>query len=311
MRDSFGREIDYLRISVTDRCNYRCLYCIPGDLPPKRECDMLSAEEYIRIASAAVGLGIRKIRITGGEPLVRSDILNILRGISAIPGLRELCLTTNGSLLPEMAADLKAAGVSRLNISLNSMNPAKYAAITSSDTLGRVTDGIRAAGEAGFTGTKINAVLIKGMNDDEIPAFVEWTKDHPVSVRFIELMPMGLLKDWAAKHYLSADHVLLLCPRLVREESGGVAELYRIPGYMGTVGLIRPVSVSFCTSCSRLRLTSDGMLKPCLHSDLEIPLRGLAGEELSRTIEEAALMKPPHGCMNRASGGRSMNEIGG
>ena len=311
MQDSYGREIDYLRISVTDRCNYRCIYCIPGEASPKPERERLSAEEYIRIAAAAVGLGIRKIRITGGEPLVRRDLLTICRGISSIPGLRELCLTTNGMLLPEMAADLKAAGVSRLNISLNSMSPSKYAVISSSDTYSRVMDGIRASQEAGFTGTKLNFVLIKGINDGEIPDFVELTKDRPVSVRFIELMPMGHLKDWAAKHFVSADCVLLACPLLVPEESTGVAELYRIPGYKGTVGLIRPLSRRFCGTCSRLRLTADGMLKPCLHSDLEIPLKGLSDEALSRTIEEAIQRKPPHSCFDDARSGRDMNEIGG
>jgi GTP 3',8-cyclase len=311
MQDSYGREIDYLRISVTDRCNYRCIYCIPGDASPKPERERLPAEEYIRIAEAAVGLGIRKIRITGGEPLVRSDLLTICRGIAAIPGLRELCLTTNGMLLSEMAGDLKAAGVSRLNISLNSMNPSKYAAISCSDTFGRVMDGIRAAEEAGFTGTKLNVVLIKGINDGEIPDFAELTKDRPVSVRFIELMPMGHLKDWAAKHFVSADSVLEACPLLVPAESAGVAELYRIPGYRGTIGLIRPMSRRFCGSCSRLRLTADGMLKPCLHSDLEISLSGLTDEVLSRTIEEAIHSKPPHSCFGEAPSGRDMNEIGG
>ncbi len=311
MQDSYGREIDYLRISVTDRCNYRCLYCIPGNGSPKPERERLQAKEYIRIAAAAVGLGIRKIRITGGEPLVRSDLLSICRGISAIPGLRELCLTTNGLLLSEMAVDLKAAGVSRLNISLNSMIPSKYAVISSSDTYERVIDGIRAAEEAGFTGTKLNVVLIKGINDGEIPDFVEQTKDRPVSVRFIELMPMGHLKDWAVKHFVSADRVLRECPLLIPEKSAGVAELYRIPGYKGTVGLIRPMSRRFCGSCSRLRLTADGMLKPCLHSDLEIPLKGLSDEALSRMIKEAIQRKPPHSCFDEARCGRDMNEIGG
>lgn len=311
MQDSYGREIDYLRISVTDRCNYRCMYCIPGNGSSRPERERLDAGEYIRIAAAAVRLGIRKIRITGGEPLVRSDLLTICRGISSIPGLRELCLTTNGLLLSEMAGGLKAAGVSRLNISLNSMDPARYASIASSDTYGRVMDGIHAAEEAGFTGTKINVVLIKGINDGEIPAFAELTKDRPVSVRFIELMPMGHLKDWAAEHFVPASRVLEACPRLIPEESAGVAELYRIPGYRGTVGLIRPLSRRFCGSCSRLRLTADGMLKPCLHSDLEIPLKGLSEEDLSRTILDAVKRKPPHSCFDEVQGGRDMNEIGG
>ena len=311
MRDSFGRDIDYLRISVTDRCNYRCLYCMPGECTSKSERELMPAEEYIRIAGAAVRLGIRKIRITGGEPLVRSDLLTICRGISAIPELRELCLTTNGMLLPEMAQDLKAAGVSRLNISINSMNPANYAKITSSDTLERVTAGIRAAEETGFTGTKINVVLIKDMNDGEIPAFVELTKEKPITVRFIELMPMGLLKDWAVRHYISADKVLEACPELVPEEGAGVARLYRIPGYMGRVGLIRPLSRNFCSKCSRIRLTADGMLKPCLHSDREISVRGLSDAELSRAIQEAILVKPPHSRMDGTFCGRTMNEIGG
>jgi cyclic pyranopterin phosphate synthase len=275
--------------------------------------DILTSDELINIASEAVACGIKKIRITGGEPLMRSDISDICRGISGIPGLQELCLTTNGSMLPRYAKELREAGVLRLNISLNTLNAAKYKRITRCGELSAVLAGIRAAQEAGFVNFKMNTVLMGGINDDEISDFVALTKEQPIEVRFIELMPMGECSAWDKSCFISADTVLKACPLLEPIPGSGVARHYRVPGYMGVVGLISPISSSFCDDCSRIRITADGMLKPCLHSNEEIPLRGLNGDNLRTVIKESILKKPQrhhidYGCSDTC---RSMNEIGG
>lgn len=314
MLDGCGRTIDYLRLSVTDLCNYRCRYCMPETGVVKREHgEILSIEELAEISAAAVACGVRKIRLTGGEPLVRRGLLELCRRLRAIPELRELCLTTNGSLLPRLARPLREAGVDRLNISLDTLRPDRFAAMTRLGTLSHVLEGIDAAEKAGFTGLKLDTVLIGGFNDDEIPDFVNLTRTHPWSVRFIELMPMGPCAGWDRGCFLSNDAVLRACPELTPLASEGVARRFRLPGAPGTVGLISPVSHDFCQDCRRIRVTSDGKLKGCLHSREEIPLRGLHGEALEEAIRRGILQKPVrHHLTERPSDTpRNMNQIGG
>ena len=293
MIDQYGRTIDYLRLSVTDLCNYRCQYCMPADGVEKGPHGaVLSVEEYGEIARAAVKLGIRKIRLTGGEPLVRRGILDICRTLRAIPELKELCLTTNGSLLPELAKPLQEAGVDRLNISLDTLRPERYREITRTGKLENVLRGIEAAERAGFENIKLNCVLLGGMNDDEIGDFVRLAAKKPWQVRFIELMPMGVCAAWPPERFLPAQEVLSRVPELRPAGRSGVVQLYRLPGAAGTVGLIEPMSCAFCADCTRIRITADGKLKPCLHSDAELALRGLSGAELEAAIRRGILMKP-------------------
>jgi len=314
MQDQFGRKINYLRLSVTDQCNYRCIYCMPeaSFISCKPE-HLLTAGELTAISRAAADCGIRKIRLTGGEPLMRPDILKICSDIASIDGLEELCLTTNGSLLTKYAKDLKAAGISRLNISLNSLNPEKYRRISRCGELSDVLSGIRAAEDAGFTNMKYNIVLLGGVNDDEISDFIALTKDKAMEVRFIELMPMGECAAWDSSLFISTDEVLKKSPSLEPVPGSGVARHYRVPGYKGIVGLISPISGSFCDECSRIRVTADGMVKPCLHSAAEIPLRGLSGDALRAAIADCILQKPERHHMDQGCSDtcRSMNEIGG
>ena len=313
MLDACGRTITYLRISVTDRCNYRCRYCMPAEGVEKRAHeDVCSLEELCAIAEAAVACGVRKIRVTGGEPLLRRGIVEFCRMLKAIDGVEELCLTTNGSLLPALAAPLRGAGVDRLNISLDTLRPERFRAITRLGTLADVLRGIEAAQAAGFECLKLNCVLLGGINDDEVSDFVELTRERPWQVRFIEQMPMGVCADWGS--YLPARTVLEKCPALEKADNDGVASLYRLPGARGTVGLITPLSHDFCGACSRIRVTADGRLKPCLHSDAEIALRGLTGAALEQAIRQGILAKPARHHLN-AEGvtqtHRTMNEIGG
>lgn len=312
MQDRYARNITYLRLSVTDLCSLRCRYCMPeGGIPKRDHRDICSVEELVEIAQAAVDCGVRKVRLTGGEPLVRRGILEICRGIAAIPGVEELCLTTNGLALPQLAGPLKEAGVDRLNISLDTLRPDRYAYITRVGRLEEAFRGLKAAAEAGFTGTKLNVVLMKGFNDDEIPDFLDLSCRYPVEVRFIELMPIG---EGRNAQFLPAEAVLASNPYLRPLEGSGVARRYRSPGGRGTVGLIEPMSHRFCGECDRIRVTADGKLKPCLHSDQEIPLRGLHGEELRQAVRDGIAAKPQRHHMNetgRSEAGRNMHQIGG
>ena len=314
MIDRYGRKIEYLRLSVTDLCNYRCIYCMEAvGVCKKRHSDILSIEELTEIARAAYTLGIRKIRLTGGEPLVRKGILTLCENIRAIGSDIDLSLTTNGSLLGDMARDLKAAGVDRLNISLDTLNEETFARITRGGQLSDVLSGLKAAEEAGFDNTKINTVLMGGINDNEIFDLITLARDHPVSVRFIELMPMDIVRGWDKSRFISTDIVenLLRKADLVRYD--GVARIYQPGGYTGTIGIISPLSHSFCDRCNRIRVTADGKLKPCLHSKDEIDLRGLSGEALLTAIREGVQSKPQRHCLgeHRTDTPRSMNEIGG
>ena len=314
MLDGCGRTIDYLRLSVTDLCNYRCRYCMPAEGVEKRpHGEILTLEELAEIAAAAVGCGVKKIRLTGGEPLVRRGIVELVRRLRAVPGVEELCLTTNGSLLPGLAKPLRDAGLDRLNISLDTLRPDRFAAMTRLGTLQDVLEGIAAAEAAGFRELKFDTVLIGGFNDDEIGDFAALSRDHPWEMRFIELMPMGPCAAWEKRCFLPAETVLERVPELEPIAPQGVARRYRLPGAKGTVGLISPVSHDFCGQCSRIRVTPDGKLKGCLHSREETPLRGLHGEALEAAIRQGILQKPErHHLAERSSDTpRNMFEIGG
>lgn len=313
MRDCYERDITYLRLSVTDRCNLRCRYCMPACGVEKRpHQEICSFEELEEMARACVSCGIRKIRLTGGEPLVRQGIVEFCRRLRAIPGVEELCMTTNGVLLPQYAKELKDAGVERLNISLDTLSPEKYAQITRGGTLEQALSGFRTACEAGFRRIKLNTVLIGGFNDDEIPDLVALTRDMPLSLRFIELMPIGECAGWDKAHFIPGQAVLDRIPALKPVGSDGVSLIYQIPGYQGTVGLINPISQHFCPNCNRIRITSDGKLKPCLHSAEEIPLRGLHAAELAEAVSRAISHKPTRHQLSVGSDSqRNMNAIGG
>ena len=317
MLDSFGRDITYMRVSVTELCNLRCRYCMPADgVCKKQHEEMLTEDETITAIRAAASLGITKLRITGGEPLVKKNILSICERAARVPGIREICITTNGTLLPSLAHPLREAGVSRVNISLDTLDADKFRYISRCGELSQAVDGIRAALEAGFDKVKLNTVLIGGFNDDEIPALAELTRHYPLDVRFIELMPMYDSGDFGAEAFIPYTVVLDKLPELVpADPDGGVAKLYQLPGAQGSIGLISPVSAHFCAACNRIRLTADGRLKPCLHSGDEYSLKGLDYDGMAAELRRAIICKPSwHGVLNaenRSHAGRNMNQIGG
>ena len=317
MIDQFERSITYLRISVTELCNLRCRYCMPAEgVCKKNHGDMLTEDEMIQAVEAAASLGITKLRITGGEPLVKKNIVSICRRAAAVEGIREVCVTTNGILLPELAKPLHKAGVRRLNLSLDTLNPEKYAYITRIGDLEPFWEGFHAAMDAGFEKIKINAVLVGGFNDDEIVPLAELTKKYPVDMRFIEMMPMYDSGDFDSSAYIPYTRVLEKLPDAVpAEPDGGVAKLYRLPGAQGNIGLISPVSAHFCGDCNRIRLTAAGKAKPCLHSNVEYALKGLDFEGMRSQLEKAIRNKPAwHGdldAIHRSHAGRNMNQIGG
>ncbi|MDR0852374.1 MAG: GTP 3',8-cyclase MoaA [Clostridiales Family XIII bacterium] len=315
MIDRFGRNINYLRLSVTDLCNLRCIYCMPEEGVVKRShYDILTVEEIGEIVDSAASLGITKIRLTGGEPLVRRGILDIVRKVAGTPGIEEVCLTTNGVLLPQMADELKSAGVDRVNISMDSLDPETYQRITRIGTLEAALYGVRAALEAGLTPIKINAVLMGGVNTDDIRPLIELTKQGDISVRFIEVMPVGECAEWSKERFVNNDMVLDMDPALEFIGTNGVSRLYRHRDGIGSVGLISPISAHFCPGCNKIRVTSDGKLKPCLHSSEEIPIKGLRGAALTEAIRNGILGKPlKHnlGAGNVSESLRNMNAIGG
>ena len=273
LTDSIGRNINYLRLSVTDRCNMRCFYCMPTEGVPKRGHDaILSYEELQLIAETAVEMGIEKIRVTGGEPLVRSGLVGFLEKLAAIPGLRHLALTTNGLLLSEMAADLKRAGVQRLNVSLDSLDPKVFSKITRGGDLKKVLDGLDAVERAGFPPPKINVVIMRGINDAEILAFAELTRLRGSSVRFIEYMPVVKEDGWQ-RYCISGEEILqriaghYTLEQIDKGPYAGPSRDFRIPGAKGSIGIITAVSGHFCSECNRIRVTSAGQAKGCLFSD--------------------------------------------
>ena len=317
MIDKFGRDITYMRLSVTDKCNLRCRYCMPVEgVCLKEHKEMLTEDEMITAVEAAASLGVKKLRITGGEPLVKRNIVSICRRAAAVEGIREVCLTTNGLMLPKLAKDLKDAGVKRINLSLDTLDPEKYAYITRIGTLDDFMAGLNAALDAGFEKIKINAVLIGGFNDDEIVPLAELTKQYPVDMRFIEMMPMYDSGDFQEASFVPNTRVLEALPDAVPAESdGGVAKLYRLPGALGNVGLISPLNAHFCGTCNRIRLTADGKIKPCLHSDAEYSIKGMDFDGMKAELEKAIWNKPQwHGDLDathRSQAGRNMNQIGG
>ena len=315
MLDGEGRLIEYLRLSVTDRCNCRCTYCMPaGGVPMLGHRDILSFEELTEVVTACAQLGVRKVRLTGGEPLVRRGLPELVRMIRAVPGVEELAMTTNATLLAPVAAELHHAGLDRLNVSLDTLDAARYAELTRGGSLEDALAGLAAARDAGFSHTKVNCVLMGGVNDADVPRLAELARTEPIDVRFIELMPMGPCAGWPKARFIPAETVLEAVPGLEPLRRDGVAELWHAPGWAGNVGLIRPMSHRFCDGCSRIRVTADGRLKPCLHSAAEIPLRGLHGEALLAELRRGIAAKPAYHHMDQdhaSQSTRDMNEIGG
>ena len=268
--DPFGRSINYLRLSITDRCNLRCVYCMPaGGVHALRHKDVLSFEELLRVARAAVAVGVEKIRITGGEPLVRKGVIPFLAELATTPGLKRLVLTTNGIMLPEMAAELRCAGVESLNISLDSLQPDTFDSITRGGDILKVFEGIKAAEEAGFQRIKINVVVIRGVNDHEVADFAALTLKRPYHVRFIEYMPTLRDDSWQSRTISGSEILGNLALRYSLQPArkgamDGPASYYRIAGAVGKVGVITPVSCHFCNECNRIRVTSTGIAKSCL-----------------------------------------------
>lgn len=281
--DPHGRRINYLRLSVTGRCNLRCSYCRPhaGDAGAERG-EVLSDEELLLLARTAVGIGIEKIRVTGGEPLLRRGIVGLLGRVGALAGLRKLVLTTNGLLLPEMACGVRGAGVESLNVSLDSLDPERFARITGGGRVRAVLDGIDRALEAGFPRLKINVVVMRGVNDDEVGRFASLTLDRPLAVRFIE--PMDLGGNGCGRGLtVPGDEIVARIRRSRRlvpcgkEEMAGPARYYRMEGALGTIGIISPVSCGFCGECNRIRVTSDAVAKGCLFSPRDVDLKPFLG----------------------------------
>jgi len=304
--DGFNRIIDYLRISITDRCNLRCRYCMPEEgikLIPHD--DLLTFEEITRVVRVFSKLGISKVRLTGGEPLVRRGVDDLIHYLNRIPGIHDLSLTTNGVLLDSFAIPLFEAGLRRINISLDSLRPERFHHITRRDSFARVWSGIEKALELGFHPVKLNVVVIKGLNDDEIVDLARLTMEIPLHVRFIEYMPSGEGRAWKADEVLTIeqirDEIARLGPlsKVPSEGNNGPATMYHWKDARGQIGLISPVSRHFCERCNRLRLTSDGKLRLCLFSDEEIDLRGYlrdgCDDEKLKELLELALLKKPQG----------------
>lgn len=315
MIDNHGRNIDYLRISVTDLCNLRCVYCMPEEgIRRLSHNEILRVEDIEEIAIAAATLGIKKIRITGGEPLIRRSIVDIIRRVANAPGIEEVALTTNAVLLPGFAKQLKEAGLSRVNVSIDTLDPDKYREITRGGEVEDVLRGIEAAIDADLAPIKLNAVLMGGVNEDMIRPLVKMTENSDFRIRFIEVMPIGECAGWNKDRFISITKVLEEEPDLKFVGTDGVSKLYRKEGSKGSVGLISPISSHFCPTCNKIRVTSDGKLKPCLHSAEEIPLRGLHGEELVRALERGIFDKPykHHLSLNeKSNSARGMSAIGG
>jgi cyclic pyranopterin phosphate synthase len=302
MIDQFGRRVEYLRVSVTDKCNLRCLYCMPIEgLPWLKREELLTYEEIERIVATMAGIGLRRVRITGGEPLVRRDLSDLVRMIAAVPEVEDLSLSTNAVLLAEHADALRSAGLQRVNVSLDSLRADRVDGIARRPgSFPKIMEGLDAAERVGFAPIKINVVLIGGQNDDEIVDFAEITRRRPWHVRFIELMPTGSNLDLSASSFVSCAEALRRLAAIDSIEpvpgpfGNGPAEYYRFPGAPGTIGVITPMSHNYCDRCNRMRLTADGHLRPCLFGDLQTNLRDplRAGEDLLPHIAETLRTKP-------------------
>ena len=326
MQDQYGRTIEYLRLSVTDRCNLRCRYCMPEEgVPPLGHDDILSYEEMLRVVQASLGLGIRKIRITGGEPLVRRGLVDFVAQLAALPGDPEITLTTNGLLLAELAGPLKAAGLRRVNVSLDTLRPDRFRSLTRRDGLEQVLAGVTAAEAAGLDPVKVNVIPLKGVNDDELLDFARLTLVHPWEVRFIEFMPISPDLELQSDDGLSMAEVeqqlqlLGALEPLPRRDSAGPARLFRISGAKGNIGLIPSVSGHFCPECNRLRVTADGRVRGCLFGNREIDLKGVlrGGSDessLADLLRAAVCAKPEKhdiGSPGFRAPNRHMGSIGG
>ena len=295
MLDTFGRNIDYLRISVTEACNFRCIYCAPnGHVQPV--ASPLALDEIRRVVHAGVALGITKIRLTGGEPLVRRDIVEIVRAVASIDGVQDLALTTNGFLLARLARELAGAGLRRVNLSLDTLRRDRFARITGVDAFDAVWAGILQAEDAGLAPLKINVVAMRGQNDDEFADFACLTVDHPWHVRFIELMPVGTsnaASDFFAQHFIAASDIRTRLPELSQASvhGNGPARTFRLPDAPGTIGFITPASDHFCNACNRIRVTARGALCACLFGERGTDVRGALCEGVSESALQALLAR--------------------
>lgn len=302
--DGLGRRIDYLRLSVTDRCDFRCVYCMAEDMTFLPRQQVLSLEEIERLARLFVARGVKKIRLTGGEPLVRQGIVGLCERISALPGLRELVMTSNGSQLVKLARPLADAGVKRLNISLDSLDPARFRAITRTGELAQVLAGIEAARSAGFERIKLNVVVMNGRNADEVPALVDYALNHGLDISFIEEMPLGEVGRSRAESLCSSDEVRARIAERYSlldstESTGGPARYVRVADYPASrIGFISPHSHNFCASCNRVRLTAEGRLLLCLGHENAIDLRALVRRHpttdapIHQALDRAMQLKP-------------------
>ena len=323
LRDQFGRSIEYLRISVTDRCNFRCMYCMPVEglqwLPRK---DLLSYEEIVAVVRQLAPLGLRRLRLTGGEPTIRPDLVNLVAMLRGVPGIEDIALSTNGVKLPELAAPLRAAGLDRINMSADSLQPDRIAKIARRNLGFDPIVGAEAAQAAGLGPIKINVVVMKGINDDEIEDFARLTLTRPWYVRFIELMPVGDMQHLTWEHVVPSDEILKrlnrigsLSPITPSVKGNGPAAYYQLAGAVGAVGVITPMTHTYCGSCNRVRLTADGRLRTCLFGDHEVDLRTplRAGERLEPFFVKALEEKPKeHGLLQMKVGGlRALSQVGG
>lgn len=323
LQDGFGRHLEYLRLSITDRCNFRCAYCLPdgcGGAPPEPP---LSVAEIGRLVRGFAALGVWKVRLTGGEPALRRDLVEIVRAVSSVPGVRRIGLTTNGHRLAERAAELRAAGLSSVNVSVDSLDPARFQRITGSPRLDRVVAGVEAALAAGLPAVKVNVVLLAGLGDAELDRFLAWTADRPLTVRFIELMQTGDNGAFFRRQHLPADaiHEKLEARgwrRLERDTTDGPAVVYGHGAHAGKAGLIAPYTPGFCDACNRVRVSSSGALRLCLFGDRELPLRPLlqsddSAGELVTLIASSVRAKPATHHLREGSSGTTatLAAIGG
>lgn len=318
MIDKSGRNIEYLRVSLTDRCNLRCLYCMPEKGIEKRShFDILRFEEVEKIIRACAKLGINKVRFTGGEPLILKGIDELIKNTASIPGIEDISITTNGILLADMAEGLKNAGLKRVNISIDSLKPQKYDKITRLGDIGKVFKAVEKCLSLNMVPVKLNTVLMRGINDDEIEDFIDLTVDNPIQVRFIELMPIGEGVKYFDRCSMKVEAVLERYPELIPvEDDSKVASVYKVAGAKGSVGLISPISCKFCSLCNRIRLTATGTIKPCLHSAEEINLKPYLKDEekLIEVIEDTVYNKPEEHHLERDGKSdtvRMMYQIGG
>lgn len=325
LTDEFARTVDYLRVSVTDRCNLKCVYCRPaGASKPFGEGELLTFEEIERVVRIAAGLGVRKVRLTGGEPLMRGGLPRLVESLRRVQGIEEITLTTNGTLLRHHAHSLASAGLRRVNVSLDSLSPRKFREIRKGGEVHGVIEGIRAAGEAGLSPVKINMVPIRGVNDGEIEGFAQLTMRTTYHVRFIELMPVGSGSFWSREKCVPVDEMIrrvsAMAPLLpVDSSDSGPARNFRFAGGRGLLGFISPISHRFCASCNRLRLTSNGKIRPCLFSGVEVDLRwALRSKASDRDIQglfkRAVTMKPRGHSIesgNRLDLPQAMSRVGG